>query len=779
MPTGNVIFSTNGVPLSTNALVSGSASASTALLSLGINTVAAQYAGDGNFLPSSANLVQVVTNLARYFYGSSGCNGGGGSGLWDRTTANWRATDSGTCPGNTNFANGYDAIFGGAAGTVTIPTVGGNPLTASRIEVQTGGYIFVLSLTSGSFRTDLTSGRFTVDSGVTTIQQQKPGVWTLFGAPGGTLYVDGPGTLDFADPCTGVYLSVLRDYVIGGGTLIIRYSGPEPTVPTSFLPDYYKLDNGSTLYFKNYSPTYGVNLGLTLGTTGPGGGTIQVDSTNTVTFGAKLTGAGGLTLAGGGTLVLSADNSATFSGPVTVNSGTLNALAAGSLGSGDASVVSGVLKLASPTAMSSSANLILPGSPGAGSVNLNFTGTQTIAALSFGSTPKAAGTWGAIGSTATHTNAAFIGVGILNVTAGPTSTVLLTSSGSPTNYGATVTFTATVTGSAPTGTVQFQDGGVNLGLPVALSGGQAQLSLSTLSVSGSPHSITAVYSGDDNNGGSTSSVLTQTVNAAALSITANSASKTYGQTLMFAGTEFASIGLQNGETVGSVTLTCSQAADRNAAAGTYDLVPCAATGGTFDPANYAISYQNGTLTVTPASSATALSSSFNPSGLGSNVTFTATVSSAGGTPTGDVIFSANGVPFSTNALVSGRISSSTASLPLGTNALAALYVSDGNFLPSSAILQQVVANSVTSSPTNVVVSIAANGDGTFTLSLSGTPGAQYDVVASSDLAQPASNWLALTGSTNTASSPGGLWFFTVTNTGPQQFYRSVAINPAP
>ena len=190
-------------------------------------------------------------------------------------------------------------------------------------------------------------------------------------------------------------------------------------MPTSFLADYYKLDNGSTLYFKNYGPTYGANLGLTLGTTGPGGGTIQVDSTNTVTFSAQVTGAGGLTLAGGGTLVLSADNSATFSGPVTVNGGTLNGLAAGSLGSGNASVVSGVLKLSSATAMNSSASLTLPSSPGAGSVNLNFSGTQTVATLYFGSTRKAAGTWGAIGSTATHTNAAFIGAGILNVTARP------------------------------------------------------------------------------------------------------------------------------------------------------------------------------------------------------------------------------------------------------------------------------------------------------------------------------------------------------------------------
>ena len=270
-----------------------------------------------------------------------------------------------------------------------------------------------------------------------------------------------------------------------------------------------------------------------------------------------MTGAGGLTLAGGGTLVLSADNSATFSGPVTVNGGTLNAAAAGSLGSGNATVVSGVLKLSSATAMSSSATLTLPSSPAAGSVNLNFTGTQTIATLYFGSTQKAAGTWGAIGSTATHTNAAFIGAGILNVTAAGHHH-LVDWHRQPHQLRRPVTFTATVTGSAPTGTVQFQDGGGNLGLPVALSGGQAQLSLSTLSVSGSPHSITAVYSGDNNNGGSTSSALSQTVTPAPLSITANNASKTYGQTLTFMGTEFTCSGLQNGETIGTVTMTCQR-----------------------------------------------------------------------------------------------------------------------------------------------------------------------------------------------------------------------------
>ena len=53
---------------------------------------------------------------------------------------------------------------------------------------------------------------------------------------------------------------------------------------------------------------------------------------------------------------------------------------------------------------------------------------------------------------------------------------------------------------------------------------------------------------------------TLTVNPAALTITANNASKTYGQTATFAGTAFTASGLVNGDTVGSVTETSTGAA---------------------------------------------------------------------------------------------------------------------------------------------------------------------------------------------------------------------------
>jgi hypothetical protein len=89
----------------------------------------------------------------------------------------------------------------------------------------------------------------------------------------------------------------------------------------------------------------------------------------------------------------------------------------------------------------------------------------------------------------------------------------LASSLNPSIFGQSVTFTATVTGSAPTGSVQFKNGAANLGLPVTLSGGQATLTTSLLAVG--THPISAVYGGDANNTGSTSATVNQVVNAPA------------------------------------------------------------------------------------------------------------------------------------------------------------------------------------------------------------------------------------------------------------------------
>ena len=95
-------------------------------------------------------------------------------------------------------------------------------------------------------------------------------------------------------------------------------------------------------------------------------------------------------------------------------------------------------------------------------------------------------------------------------TSTPTTTALA-SSVNPSTFGASVTFTATVSPSAATGTVTFKDGATTLGTGT-LSGGTATYSTSGLTTG--DHSITAEYGGDGSYAASTSSALTQTVNPA-------------------------------------------------------------------------------------------------------------------------------------------------------------------------------------------------------------------------------------------------------------------------
>ena len=63
-----------------------------------------------------------------------------------------------------------------------------------------------------------------------------------------------------------------------------------------------------------------------------------------------------------------------------------------------------------------------------------------------------------------------------------------------------------------------------------------------------------------------------TVTPRDLTITADSRTKSYGQTVTFAGTEFTALGLANSDTVVSVTLT-SAGADAAAPVGDYAIVP--------------------------------------------------------------------------------------------------------------------------------------------------------------------------------------------------------------
>ena len=96
------------------------------------------------------------------------------------------------------------------------------------------------------------------------------------------------------------------------------------------------------------------------------------------------------------------------------------------------------------------------------------------------------------------------------------STTALASSRNPSLVGESVTFTATVSGAAPGGSVQFADGPGVLGT-AALEGGVATFATSVLALG--THPVSAVYSGDANNTPSTSPVLNQMVGSPAAAAT--------------------------------------------------------------------------------------------------------------------------------------------------------------------------------------------------------------------------------------------------------------------
>ncbi|HEX8021690.1 MBG domain-containing protein [Mucilaginibacter sp.] len=88
---------------------------------------------------------------------------------------------------------------------------------------------------------------------------------------------------------------------------------------------------------------------------------------------------------------------------------------------------------------------------------------------------------------------------------------------------------------------------------------------------------------------------------APITITANNINKPYGTALSdgSSSTGFSVTGLKNNETIGTVYMLYGLGAPAPASPGVYtgSVVPSAAAGGSFSPANYTISYQAGNLTI--------------------------------------------------------------------------------------------------------------------------------------------------------------------------------------
>jgi len=343
-----------------------------------------------------------------------------------------------------------------------------------------------------------------------------------------------------------------------------------------------------------------------------------------------------------------------------------------------------------------------------GSVNLNASGVATFTTKSLSAATHSLSTSYA-GDGTNGTAQSNVVNEVVNLA---TTNTTISSSSATVNVGSTITFTAIVVstnGPLPTGTVQFFDGATSLG-PATLDGtGTAALTLSTLTPG--THPIVATYSGDIDNVTSSSTGLVETITqipttvallsninpanaGATINLTANVAIKS-GSTAYGAIT--GSVTFSDGATIlGTAAVNASGQATlgvNSLSAGMHSL-SADFTGNT----NYAASTSPAlSQQILITQTATTLSTSASSSLAGKPVTFTVTVTSSTGIPTGIVTISNGSATLGQATLnTQGTATFTTSTLSLGTLSLSATYAGDTNYVASTSTpLQQIISLATT------------------------------------------------------------------------------------
>src|SRR5882762_8908279 len=541
--TGTVTFQDGTSALGTGTLSGGGATFTTSGLTGGTHSITAVYSGDANFAGgTSPALMQTVNKVGDSTSVASSNNPSiFGSAVTFTATVTSSATSIPT--GTVTFQDGAATLgtgmlSGGNATLATSALVGG---VHSITVIYGGDANFASSTSPGLMQTVNKAASST--SVVSSNSASNRGAAVTFTATVTSSATGTPtGTVTFQDAATTLGTGTLSGGTatfttsgLGTGAHSItaiyggdaNFTGSTSVVLTQTIG---KAASSTAVASSNNPSIIGTVVTLTASVTSPVTGTL----TGTVTFqdGTSALGTGTLS---GGTATFTTSGltggthsiTAVYSGDATFAGGTSPAL------------MQTVNKVASSTSVPASSN-----NPSIFGSAVTFTATVTSSATSiptgtvtFQDGAATLGTGTLSGGNATLTTSG-LGAGVHSITAiyggdasfaSSTSPVLMqtvnkaasstsvVSSNSASNRGAAVTFTATVTSSAtgtPTGTVTFQDAATTLGTGT-LSGGTA--TFTTLGLGTGAHSITAIYGGDANFTGSTSVVLTQTINKTASS----------------------------------------------------------------------------------------------------------------------------------------------------------------------------------------------------------------------------------------------------------------------
>jgi hypothetical protein len=766
--TGTVDFQVGGINITgCSAQVvpaSGKATCVTNTLTAGANTITAIYSGDANFAAStSLPFKQAVNQGATTTKVVSSLNPSStGVTVTFTATVTAVAPASGTRTGTVAFEDGGIAIAGcatrvlGAAGTATCATNALAAVVHTITAVYSGDGNFTTSTSPPLAQTVVSATTTTVTSSANPSVFGQSVQYTASVAGGPTV----TGTITFRDG--GANIAGCVAVVMAAGSASCTVS---PTVASHAITAVYRgdasnaastsaamtqvvtADPTTTVVTATVNPTVfgqSVTFTATVTANAPGSGT----PTGKVAFdngAAAIAGCGGVTLvAGVATCTTNAltvgvhsvtghyngsANYVTGTSPVlmeTVNRGSTTTVVGSSLNpsvSGQSVTYTATVTVVAPAA-------------GAATGTVNFVdGGVTIAgcaakALTAAGTATCSFTYP---GAATHSITAIYSGGIdfasstspamtQNVNQASTSTAVA-SSVNPSVAGQSVTIIASVTVIAPgtgtrTGSVMFEDGGVTItgcAAQAVSAAGTAVCAASFATAGG--HPITAVYSGDSNFSGSTSPLLTETVNqgATATVVTSSVDPSVSGQTLIYtaivtatapaAGTPTGTVTFMDGAT--TITGCIAQPM-------VGGVAPCtsvyAGVGGHAITAVY-----NGdpdftsstspilTQTVSQGATSTLVTSSADPSVSGQDVTYTATVTAlapASGTPSGSASFMDGASTISgciAQPLIGGVATCSFAYSGVGSHAITAVYSGEVNFTGStSPILTQTVSPASTS-----------------------------------------------------------------------------------